>query len=349
MSITLVLFSHLDGTVGFPVWLREFEDFGNLGVRVFFVISGFLITTLLLNEQSDHGLISLTGFYRRRCFRIFPACYAFLIIIGLLNWSGRIQLLPYDLLYGAAYLMNNHVQHSWYVGHLWSLSVEEQFYLLWPAFLCFAGLRASIRAALVMLLTAPLFRIAILFLLPGYRPLIGTFFPTIADALATGCLLAFFGRDLNRNRHYRAFLGSWPFYLAPLAVLLLNYTTSVTLSMLFGQSLLNLTIALCIHRYVLLPYGYIGRMLNSKPLSALGVLSYSLYLWQQPFLNRHSTGLISSFPTNIILAVGAATISYWLVERPFLRISHRLNQHKAMFHRAGSIIRSVRDVSSLGG
>ncbi len=123
-----------------------------------------------------------------------------------------------------------------------------------------------------------------------------------------------------------------------LAVLVLIYPISTKLSMLVEQSLLNLAIALCIHRCVLLPSSQLGRILNSRALGSVGVLSYSLYLWQQPFINRGSTAAMTSFPANIALAFAAAVLSYSLVERPFLKLKQRFESvtTKLSDHSVGS-------------
>jgi peptidoglycan/LPS O-acetylase OafA/YrhL len=98
------------------------------GVQVFFVLSGYLITTLLQREHEVHGRIDLPAFYRRRGFRIIPAAFAYIGFTALLAPAARADL-PYALTFTISY-------HLWpatfLLGHLWSLSVEEQFYLLWP-------------------------------------------------------------------------------------------------------------------------------------------------------------------------------------------------------------------------
>jgi hypothetical protein len=136
------------------------EDLGNLGVRTFFVISGFLITTLLLDERAATGSISLKKFYLRRVFRIFPASYVYIAIIALLSALGVITLKHNDLLCAVTYTVNNHYERSWWVGHLWSLSVEEQFYLLWPAVMVWLGTKKAFWVAVVTVILAPLFRTA---------------------------------------------------------------------------------------------------------------------------------------------------------------------------------------------
>jgi len=136
-----VLIAHLAGTRNFPAALATSESLGYLGVKVFFVISGFLITSLLLKEHAKNGQISLRAFYLRRVFRIFPASYAFIAVMFLCAVFGLITLLPNDLLHANTYSMNYHRPHAWYMAHLWSLAVEEQFYFMWPAVLFFAGPR----------------------------------------------------------------------------------------------------------------------------------------------------------------------------------------------------------------
>jgi peptidoglycan/LPS O-acetylase OafA/YrhL len=95
----------------------------------------------------------------------------------------------------------------------------------------------------------------------------------------------------------------------------------------FGTSFINVALAILIHRSVYCYGDRVGSILNSRPLASIGVLSYSLYLWQQPFLNRNSASWITAFPQNIILAVAAATASYTLLERPFLKLRSYLRSH----------------------
>jgi peptidoglycan/LPS O-acetylase OafA/YrhL len=142
ISIGLVALYHLFRTRGFPSppvlapWMRWL---GELGVRVFFVISGYLITGLLLRELRATGKIAIGRFYFRRALRLFPAFYAFLLVVAVLEGAGVIALNPGDLRSAATYTMNYHANPSWWLIHCWSLSVEEQFYLVWPATLALLG------------------------------------------------------------------------------------------------------------------------------------------------------------------------------------------------------------------
>ncbi len=114
-----------------PAWL------GKLGVDIFFGLSGFLITTLLLAESLAEGRIDLLAFYRRRAFRILPPALVFLTVIGLGGlFKTRLEVVA------ALFFFRNYlpIQHATYAtAHLWSLAIEEQFYLLWPGLLVLAG------------------------------------------------------------------------------------------------------------------------------------------------------------------------------------------------------------------
>jgi len=159
LSILLVLVGHVAGTVNAPEWLTPLHNLGNFGVKIFFVISGFLITLLLLEELGVSGRIDLRGFYLRRCCRIFPAFYFFIGCIVLANAGGYIELYPNDVLHAATFTMNYHHDRAWALNHTWSLAVEEQFYLLWPLLLMLLGIGRALVCAAVLVIAAPLIRI----------------------------------------------------------------------------------------------------------------------------------------------------------------------------------------------
>lgn len=330
LSIGLVLIAHTCGTQGVR-WIppayspTRYFGLGEMGVRVFFVISGFLITSLLLGEVRKTGTVSLLRFYYRRTLRIFPPFYVLLICVLLLEWAGLLQLWPRDALHAATYTMNYHEHRAWFLGHTWSLSVEEQFYLLWPAIMLLAGRKRALWIAAAFVLLAPLIRIASLKLLPVSQAGIGETFPTTADSIALGCLLAGTRDRLMQRAWYRALMSSPWMAAAPLLLFaangILNRWTS--LGFLVGYSVQNLIIALCIDWAVRNPVSRVGRLLNSAPLVTIGTWSYSLYLWQQLFLNRRSDAWISSFPINLVLAFLFAAVSFYVIERPALRFRER--------------------------
>jgi peptidoglycan/LPS O-acetylase OafA/YrhL len=184
LSIYLVLLAHLKGTAGFPIanGRSTIGDIGELGVRIFFVISGFIITKLLLQELEQSGAISLRRFYLRRTLRIFPASYCYLAVIGLISAFGFLSVTGSDLRNGAVYLMNYAKTRSWSVGHMWSLSVEEQFYLLWPAVVCAFGRIRAMQAAALLVVLAPVSRVVIWYAFPDLRFGIGEFFVSSRDS-----------------------------------------------------------------------------------------------------------------------------------------------------------------------
>jgi peptidoglycan/LPS O-acetylase OafA/YrhL len=326
ISICLVVLSHLGGTKYFPLPERVtgFFELGHLGVRVFFVISGFLITNLLLGELDKKGSIHLRKFYFRRTFRIFPPYYVLLIVLLLAQSCGWLTLAPRDALHMLTYTTNYYPERSWYVGHTWSLSVEEQFYLLWPAVLVLMGRRRGLYAAGVFLLISPLIRLAIYHFV-GAQYEIGHTFETVADSIAAGCLLAGARAWLKRQRLYERLLSSRWFFCVPLVVLLASALHDrPRLYLFFAFTIMNVGIALCIDWCVTYDSSRVGGWLNSRPLVFLGVMSYSIYLWQQLFLDKTSSALVEQFPLNVFLIAAAALTSYYLIERPSLRARQRL-------------------------
>jgi peptidoglycan/LPS O-acetylase OafA/YrhL len=323
VSIAFVVIGHLAETRGAPAFLAPLSHLGNLGVKVFFVISGFLITTLLLKEYQKTQRISLRGFFARRTVRIFPAFFAYVGVIVLLQALGYFTLRDYDLIHAVTYTMNYHNDRAWQLNHLWSLAVEEQFYLLWPLLLCVLGVRRALTCAAIAVAFAPVCRVVMWYQLDASPTAMTRQFQAVADALATGCLLAGYYNYLGTKRRYTALLASRWFLLVPGLILALGFGTAGHSRGLFytvGQSLCNLAIVLCVDRFVRFPGTLTGRLLNTRLLVYVGVLSYSLYLWQQLFLNpMDEVSSYTAFPQNIVFAVLAALGSYYLVERPFLK------------------------------
>jgi peptidoglycan/LPS O-acetylase OafA/YrhL len=312
ISIALVIVAHLDLVRYVPGLWRL--DTGNLGVRVFFVISGFIITTLLLAELRRAGSVSLKSFYRRRIFRILPAYYVFLGTVMLLS-ALRGGPATWAKVWPATIFVVDYVDVPLVVGHTWSLAVEEQFYLLWPGVTVLLGLRRSYIGCIAILFLAPVFRILADFGLWPFNPRYA--FECVSDALAVGCLMAMSRDRLWENSFYRRFVSS-PLSLLPLlaAILLIAVEQNKgTIYYTAGLSTLNLGIALALDRYMRMPGSLIGRLLNLAPIVWLGVLSYSLYLWQQLF----AWAPVPTF-LKLLCMLGCATLSYYAIERPFQRL-----------------------------
>lgn len=328
ISITLVLLGHLAGTRGWPLSASSrLGAFSEFGVRVFFVISGFLITTLLIKEHARSGTISLKDFYIRRTYRIFPAFYTYLAVVAVLSIVGIVELLENDLLAAVTYTMNFHRPRAWGLGHLWSLSVEEQFYLVWPAVMLIARPRHAFYIAALAIFAAPLIRVAVWIGMPAHRLGIGETFPTIFDALAAGCLLGGLQPWLAERRSYLRFSRSLAFIVVPLVAVIASQIHRVSFQLLVGHTIQNVAIALsvdwAVRRHDTLGARLVGRLLEVRPLVWVGRLSYSLYLWQQPFMQPHGDRYWQTFPVNLVAALVLASLSYYLVEQPVLRLRDR--------------------------
>jgi peptidoglycan/LPS O-acetylase OafA/YrhL len=315
ISIIMVMLGHLSGTAGLSVNLTWVVPYAQFGVRVFFVISGFLITSILIKEREKTGQISLKRFYIARMYRIFPPAYVLILVTVVLN---RTSLHWGDIIRALTYTSNYHPR-PWVLAHTWSLSVEEQFYLLWPAVIAFF-FRYRTRLLVLTIALTPVLN-ATLFYFGHGAGIVGMYFPKVADSLAMGCLLAIARPWLNRYEHI---ICSDVFLLVPAITLALPLIPISSHSMAIVNTLALQTleyagIALSIDNAVRMRWN----VLNIAPLRWLGVMSYSLYLWQQMFLDRHSGAVWTKFPLNIALAMLCACCSYFLVERPFLQFRDR--------------------------
>jgi peptidoglycan/LPS O-acetylase OafA/YrhL len=326
ISILLVFVAHATGTRGF-FSTAALVPLGTAGVQVFFIISGFLITTLLVSEWQSHGRISLPLFYARRSIRIFPASYAFIVAVSLFSLAGSLRLATADIWRAVTYTTNFWPGHSWYFGHLWSLSVEEQFYLVWPFLFALSAPRRIHWAAIGLISIAVSFRLLddLILSRAGLSEIVSCWFVRRADGLAMGCLLAIIGPRLLRKQWYVRMFHPIGSFAVLASVLPLGYfERHVAFGGGFAVVATNAGVAFLIHRCVHRPDDILGLILNSRLFCFIGILSYSLYLWQQPFLNRESHSWFCAFPQNILLALAAALMSYYFVEKPFLNLRRRL-------------------------
>jgi peptidoglycan/LPS O-acetylase OafA/YrhL len=328
ISISLVVVSHLISTKDFVVAqdiVGKYPHFGALGVRIFFVISGFLITDLLIRELDSKNSIHLIKFYYRRMFRIFPPYYFFLCVVIILYLIDLISLARGDIIHALTYTINYHRERSWNIAHGWSLSVEEQFYLLWPATLLLLGKRRGLWVATSLIILCPSIRLGYYYFLPHLvRYEVDYRFETVADSIAIGCILAGIREWLTQQRIYHIILNSRLFILVPIAVLYANSLNERSRLALFCYvSVQNIGIAACIIWCVTNHSGKIGKVLNSEPMVFIGMMSYSIYLWQQLFLDANSSLMMSHFPLNVVLIGVASLASYYVVERPSLEVRQR--------------------------
>jgi len=306
ISIVMVVLGHLAiRGQGSSVWTY----YPNIGVRMFFVISGFLITTRLIRERARTNQIDLKQFYIRRAFRILTAAFVFTSLIIAFFWH---ELRWYQIMPAILYVTNYTVstQH-WVFGHLWSLSVEEQFYFLWPVVLRrFEAHKIAVLIGAVAL--APLFQ-AFMYALNIHNGGYGML-PTVANNLAVGCLAAISAPRVPRIPRWLAATMLAVVFTVPLFA---GDTLGKRLGSLFLlQPAMHFSMAGLLLHVVNEPY----KFLDWKPVVWVGRISYSLYLWQQPFCYSPSA---HRWWFGTTVALGCACLSYYCVEQPMLRMRHR--------------------------
>ena len=341
VAIALVLFAHASESLlnAIPIHLLTdlagLKRVGLIGVQLFFGLSGFLITTKLLDEEARHGRISLPAFYIRRSFRILPAALVFLSVIGLLSVAGLLNI-TVGRWFSTVFFAANYswAEHSWYVGHFWSLAVEEHFYFLWPA--AFLFLRASsLRLALVvsLALAIALWRaLDFKFQLTGASAAVFWGRTDIqADGILWGVSIALLYADpvwKGRLSQFFTAAANWPL----LCLLLLALEAAPELNWKLSFLLISvkaILMPLLILGTLIQSSNWPGRFLETPALRWVGRLSYSLYLWQQLFLvwsEDRVPGLawLQIFPFNLLAVIACATLSLLLVETPLVALGHRV-------------------------
>ena len=326
VSILIVMMSHFVNRNLFP---------GGLGVYIFFVISGFLITRLLFAERKLTGGVSLPRFYLRRALRLYPVVLVYtVIVVFALTCLGLLRnpLEPVSaLLYFANYLHRD--IHAWTSPFeiFWSLSVEEHFYLLLPATLLLSRTPGRLLWIVIAVCVGCLaLRVGVAARHPEWIPT-ATFYMRTEyrlDSLAFGVVIACLCESA-RGREWLLRLAH-PLYLG-LALLVILFAL-VFRDPFFRETLryscLGAAISLIVV-FVVFRGGWIAAVLNSRPLVTLGVLSYSLYVWH--FVVH--TSLKMAFPamTKLVeaplgmgLSLLLAFVSYYGLEKPALRLRAKL-------------------------
>jgi peptidoglycan/LPS O-acetylase OafA/YrhL len=322
LSIVIVLIGHGGGVARHPQWLAPLRTVGVIGVELFLAISGFLITHLMVREQQRSGRLNLRRFWARRALRILPPLAAMMAGFSLAAASGLFQWSWSSFLGALTFTRNLQIFGAdWFFGHTWSLSMEEQFYAIWP--LLFVSLRARrnlVRGLLAVIVTAPLVALICEFHWAAVRNLL-----PFVPYLAVGCLLALLLqsehsehlRRLEALRHRGSLLAAL-IAVACLFAWLRNQHREPWLWVPLDALLMPATLFFVLVETVLLR-GRWTRLLSWTPLAALGQWSYSIYLWQQLFFGPegvyHRYWVWSTWPFNIAAALGCGVLSYWLIER----------------------------------
>jgi peptidoglycan/LPS O-acetylase OafA/YrhL len=329
IAIIAVIVSHIFLTTNYS----GFTD-GKYGVEIFFVLSGFLITTLLLKEKINKGKVSFKAFYIRRTLRIIPVAYLFLTVLILLNLLFRLKISSFDFLGSFLFLRNLPLHwNDWYSGHFWSLAVEEQFYLIFPFLLIF-NTNTYIKIVCVLFFLLPILNYVI------YHD-IGIFYSnyiihkvaiTILLLFGNGTLSILIGSLLsilifkgaikipeNINRYFS------------LVLLVCAIIFRITFVRILNQPMLISIVFSIAMAYVIFitlnKNDFLSKLLKNRLIVKLGVLSYSIYIWQQLFTRQqpwqHSFKYSDSLFLNIPVLFIVAYISYHFYEARFLKLKNK--------------------------
>lgn len=313
VAVLMVVVQHTVGVM--PV------DLGNYGVALFFALSGYLITSLLLDERSATGGVSLRAFYLRRAGRLVPALVLVVVVMDALFVAagdhgplrGSLAALTYTANY-AEILDSDFVLGF---GPTWSLAVEEHFYVLWPLLLLWMvrrlGLRTALWATLAVCVAAVFWR-GVLAVLQAPLDMLSIGSLERADALLYGCAAAIALRLGWRPRAWMMWAG-----IAGIALAAVVFTGHPYVASIFSNAA---TAVGCAAIVVCLDYAgvdWMRRVLSLRLLVSVGIISYGLYLWHGPLM-RLAGQLGGAGPAwravAATAAIGAAALSYHYVEVP---------------------------------
>ena len=326
-------------------------DLALLGVWLFFVLSGFLITGILLRSRdqvdysgSPSGFV-LRQFYIRRFLRIFPLYYSVLFMAATIDLGDVRDTIFWHLTYLSNYLFATHQYWGQMTAHFWSLSVEEQFYILWPALILFAPRRLLLKLIISAIAIGPIFRVAAHFLDFNWIARL-TVLPASFDALGLGALLAYCSHHtaekpmlIKRLKQCIYGLGV-PGLIVFLGLQKLesyNLLSDVTVNSWFIEPVLwALMFVWLINRASLGFTGVAAKILEFKPLTYTGKISYGIYVYH-PFVYAlfpilfYTTGVdfyllppLLQFGLLVGTTVGMAALSWYFLESPINSLKNRL-------------------------
>jgi peptidoglycan/LPS O-acetylase OafA/YrhL len=334
---------------------------GFIGVDIFFVLSGFLITTLLLEEHGKSGHVSLRDFYERRARRLLPALAVTIIAVGVIYavkpnlnngldyWAAAVSVLFYAGNWVAAFAQNPVAVLS-LLDHTWSLAIEEQFYIVWPLVLLLCLRLAKPRerlllaaVALALAVSSAILRTALWYAHTGSHIYFRT--DTHADGLLLGCTLGAIYSTSVGSVLVRRISGSIaPAIVAASALLLVGFTVHVNDAFLYngGLSLVAVASVLLI-AHVVVSRSLLTRILEVRPIVWVGARSYAMYLFHIPIFAVIASTRPGSqtprfvIPFEIALTMFAAALSYRWIESPFLRRRTRSDTNPPHIQHAPSL------------
>ena len=327
LSIVLVVFYHLSFADN-DLYKRVFN--GDLGVDIFFVLSGFLITTLNLKEKIKTSSIDLKKFYIRRVLRIFPVALLYILTVFILNFVFHLRIDLIVFLGAALFLYNisffRNYPNGLSFGHFWSLATEEQFYFIFPVLLK-KSYKLYLAIILFIVIVPP---VCIYIQLWGFFPntgLLSLFIKYLIklNGIGCGCLFAILTFKNVFNNYY---LSKFRFIINFVVFFILFYLKFES-RIVPGNVLTNLEISLWIGFFIstniIIGDDLIFRFFNNKIMMKVGMLSYSIYIWQQIFTFPILPKPFSVFPYNIFLISIISYISHSYYEKYFIKMKKKFS------------------------
>lgn len=304
---------------------------GYAGVDLFFVLSGYLITTILLRELYKRGSIDLKTFYLKRALRLFPALAVVCVVVAIAWWLAdwapvrgeTLWGVPAALLYLSSWARALELNSLGYMGHTWSLSVEEHFYLVWPLllFALFKVTRNPRHSIVIVAAMAVTYRMASPLVFGHDRIYNGS--DTQAAQILIGCAVAAALYGSARKIGVGLALLSVLVLLAVVAFMPVQ-----SIAYLYGGSLITaLAAATLTAHLVTVSDGRLARLLSLKPFLWVGERSYGIYLWHYPVFGLLSASVlpaIGAIALSVLLSFVIPALSYKYVEQPFLKLKERL-------------------------
>ena len=336
LAVTAVLVEHFLPVEKVIPWkIFQLGPIGLSGVLLFFVLSGYLITGLLLRSRQQYWRIALTNFYLRRTLRIFPIYYLTLLVLVSLQSQPVSQFIYWHTTYLSNILFILNPMAAADSAHFWTLSVEEQFYLMWPLLILFLPYKHLLRVILWAIVLGICWKAIIVQMLGDH--LAGAL-PAISclDSLGIGAALALVEQDDKLSRHRNDLLRLALLLRSGLVLLQVVLTTTgrsrgfVLVTAYAGFSLVSVWLVGSAARGF---KGLTGFWLESRLLLYIGKISYGIYLYHNfmPRVVRHSALMIGTdhlnglrtFACAAILTLLTAAVSWQFIEKPVSRLKNR--------------------------
>ncbi len=335
IAVLLVLIAHVGWSHIIP---------GGFGVTVFFFISGFLITRLLIAESDKKGTIKLKDFYIRRFLRLLPALYLMLIITwGFMAATGKSPL-PWEVFGAFTYTMNYHYAYlGIYEGarsapweHLWSLAVEEHFYLMFPLMLLFVkkNWAKAVKIGLAICVVVLCWRLFTHYQLGAPHEYTYATTDSRLDSIMYGCLLSMMLHVWPNHKNWNKLIGYLPMAVATAIMLFTFLYRDFGFRETFRYSFQGIGLFIIVLNLMFWkPMSIFVKGLENSLAQWIGRISYGIYLWHIPFMMVASDylGMELADPDYVVFVIGATfimtCISYYGMEKPIVKLRKKFGSH----------------------